>query len=400
MSRIRDLYLAYVGQTSDMPVLLEVSHAEGVYIYDTAGKRYIDMNSGISVSSLGHCHPDVVKAIQKQAASYMHTMVYGEHVQAPQVEFAELLLGAMKGVYDCVYYLSAGTEATELAIKLAKKHTGRHEVVAMKNSYHGSTLGAESLRSDLSYTSAFMPLMPGVSHLEFNNLKALDHITTATAGVICEVVKGEEGVVKGEATYLQHLRKRCDEVGAMLIFDEIQSGFGRTGSLFAHEEYDVFPDVVLIGKAMGGGMPISGVVTSHEILGAIIRDPALGHISTFGGHPVCCAAATAGLKALLESDLIQGVSEKEKLIVDKLSQHPIIKEVRSAGLMMAVEPTRRKYLKHIVSRSLELGVIVDWFLFNNRSFRLAPPLIATLDELTEGCDLLLQAMDYARDVYA
>jgi len=400
MSRIRDLYLAYVGQTSDMPVLLEVSHAEGVYIYDTAGKRYIDMNSGISVSSLGHCHPDVVKAIQKQAASYIHTMVYGEHVQAPQVEFAELLLGAMKGVYDCVYYLSAGTEATELAIKLAKKHTGRHEVVAMKNSYHGSTLGAESLRSDLSYTSAFMPLMPGVSHLEFNNLKALDHITTATAGVICEVVKGEEGVVKGEATYLQHLRKRCDEVGTMLIFDEIQSGFGRTGSLFAHEEYDVFPDVVLIGKAMGGGMPISGVVTSHEILGAIIRDPALGHISTFGGHPVCCAAATAGLKALLESDLIQGVSEKEKLIVDKLSQHPIIKEVRSAGLMMAVEPTRRKYLKHIVSRSLELGVIVDWFLFNNRSFRLAPPLIATLDELTEGCDLLLQAMDYARDVYA
>jgi len=400
MSRIRDLYLAYVGQTSDMPVLLEVSHAEGVYIYDTAGKRYIDMNSGISVSSLGHCHPDVVKAIQKQAASYMHTMVYGEHVQAPQVEFAELLLGAMKGVYDCVYYLSAGTEATELAIKLAKKHTGRHEVVAMKNSYHGSTLGAESLRSDLSYTSAFMPLMPGVSHLEFNNLKALDHITTATAGVICEVVKGEEGVVKGEATYLQHLRKRCDEVGTMLIFDEIQSGFGRTGSLFAHEKYDVFPDVVLIGKAMGGGMPISGVVTSHEILGAIIRDPALGHISTFGGHPVCCAAATAGLKALLESDLIQGVSEKEKLIVDKLSQHPIIKEVRSAGLMMAVEPTRRKYLKHIVSRSLELGVIVDWFLFNNRSFRLAPPLIATLDELTEGCDLLLQAMDYARDVYA
>jgi len=276
MSRIRDLYLAYVGQTSDMPVLLEVSHAEGVYIYDTAGKRYIDMNSGISVSSLGHCHPDVVKAIQKQAASYMHTMVYGEHVQAPQVEFAELLLGAMKGVYDCVYYLSAGTEATELAIKLAKKHTGRHEVVAMKNSYHGSTLGAESLRSDLSYTSAFMPLMPGVSHLEFNNLKALDHITTATAGVICEVVKGEEGVVKGEATYLQHLRKRCDEVGAMLIFDEIQSGFGRTGSLFAHEKYDVFPDVVLIGKAMGGGMPISGVVTSHEILGAIIRDPELG----------------------------------------------------------------------------------------------------------------------------
>jgi len=394
------LYLAHVGQTSDMPVLLEVSHAEGVYIYDTTGKRYIDMNSGISVSSLGHCHPEVVKAIQEQASSYMHTMVYGEHVQTPQVEFAETLLKAMKGNYDCVYYLSAGTEATELGIKLAKKYTGRYEVVATKNSYHGSTLGAESLRSDLSYTSAFMPLMPGVKHVDFNQPRSLEHIRTSTAGVICEVIKGEEGVYSADLTYLKDLRKRCDDVGALLIFDEIQSGFGRTGHLFAHEKYDVFPDVMLIGKAMGGGMPISGVVTSHEILGAIIRDPALGHISTFGGHPVCCAAASAGLKALLESDLISRVYEKEKMIVEKLTRHPIIKEVRSAGLMMAVEPKRRKYLKHIVAKSLELGVIVDWFLFNNRSFRLAPPLIATKEELTEGCDLLLQAMDYAQELYA
>ena len=400
MTRIKDLYLAHVGQTSDMPMLLEVSHAQGVYIYDTGGKRYIDMNSGIAVSSLGHCHPAVVKAIQNQAATYMHTMVYGEHVQSPQVEFAEMLLGAMQGSYDCVYYLSAGTEATELGIKLAKKHTGRHEVVAMKNSYHGSTLGAESLRSDLSYTSAFMPVMPGVTHISFNDLSALDQITSRTAGVICEVVKGEEGVITGDSTYFHHLRKRCDEVGAVLIFDEIQSGFGRTGKLFAQERYEVYADVVLIGKAMGGGMPISGVVTNQEILGAIIRDPALGHISTFGGHPVCCAAAAAGLKVLLTSGLIQEVEEKEQMIVDKLSQHPIVKEVRSEGLMMAVEPIKRKYLKHIVSKALELGVIVDWFLFNNRSFRLAPPLISSKDELAEGCDLLLQAMDYAQDVYA
>jgi len=270
----------------------------------------------------------------------------------------------------------------------------------MRHAYHGSTLGAESLRSDLAYTSSYMPLMPGVKHLDFNDISALDQITTETGGVICEVVQGEAGVIQGREEYLKHLRKRCDEVGALLIFDEIQSGFGRTGQLFAHEHFAVYPDVVLIGKAMGGGMPISGVVTSHEILGAIIRDPALGHISTFGGHPVCCAAAAAALKVLLDSSLIQEVKEKEALILEKLSAHPIIKEVRSAGLMMAVEPTRRKYLKHIVAKALEIGVIVDWFLFNNRSFRLAPPLISTKDQLIEGCDMLLAAFDYAERVYA
>jgi len=400
MSRLKDLYLANVGQTSDMPLLLEVERTEGVYVYDTSGKRYIDMNSGISVSSLGHGHPKVVAAITAQAQKYTHTMVYGEHVQKPQVSFANRLIGALKGEFDCVYYLSAGTEATELGIKLAKKHTGRYEIVAMKNAYHGSTIGAESLRSDLEYTSAFMPMMPGVRHLDFNDTDALSHITTATAGVICEVVQGEAGVIKGSAEFLHHLRKRCDEVGALLIFDEIQSGFGRTGSLFAHEDYGVFPDVMLIGKAMGGGMPISGVVTTKEVLGAIIRDPALGHISTFGGHPVCCAAADACLEVLLEEDLINQVKAKEEFIISKLSAHEIIKEVRSAGLMMAVEPTRRKYLKHIVAQAMELGVIVDWFLFNNRSFRLAPPLISTHEELEEGCNLLLQAMDFAQQQYS
>ena len=399
MSRIKDLYLAHVGQTSDMPVLLEVSHAEGVYIYDTTGKRYIDMNSGISVSSLGHGHPKVVEAVKDQAEKYMHTMVYGEHVQRPQVQFAERLTQAMKGNYDCVYYLSAGTEATELGIKLSKKYTGRSEVVAMRNAYHGSTLGAESLRSDLGYTSAFMPIMPGVKHLDFNSIEDFHQITSSTGGVICEVVQGEAGVVSGTREFIRHLRKRCDEVGALLVFDEIQSGFGRTGYLFAHEKYEVYPDVVLIGKAMGGGMPISGVVTTKDILGAIIRDPALGHISTFGGHPVCCAAAAAGLEVLLESGLIHQVQEKSDFLVSRLSAHPIIKEVRAAGLMMAVEPTRRKYLKHIVSHAMELGAIIDWFLFNNRSFRLAPPLIATMDELSEACDLLLKAFDLAQAEY-
>lgn len=399
MSRIKDLYLSHVGQTSDMSMLLEVSHAKGAYIYDTQGKRYLDMNSGISVSSLGHCHPAVTRAVKEQVDSYMHTMVYGEHVQKPQVAFAQRLTSEMQGTFDCVYYLSAGTEATELGIKLAKKYTGRYEIVAMRSSYHGSTYAAESLRSDAEYTRAFMPLMPGVRHINFNVHEDLSLITNKTAGVLCEVVQGEAGVIKAQKEYLEHLRKRCDEVGALLIFDEIQSGFGRTGHLFAHEGYGVYPDIVLIGKAMGGGMPISGVVTSHEILGSIIRDPALGHISTFGGHPVCTAAASAALDVLLDEGLMDDVQEKEDFIVKKLSQHDIIKEVRSAGLMMAVEPIRRKYLKHIVSKALDLGVLVDWFLFNNRSFRLAPPLITTQEQLREGCDILLMAMDHARDLY-
>lgn len=381
-------------------MLLEVSHAKGAYIFDTEGKRYLDMNSGISVSSLGHCHPSVTRAVKEQVDSYMHTMVYGEHVQKPQVAFAHRLTTTMKGEFDCVYYLSAGTEATELGIKLAKKYTGRFEIVAMRSSYHGSTYAAESLRSDSDYTRAFMPLMPDVRHINFNVQKDLSLITHKTAGVLCEVVQGEAGVIKAQKVYLEDLRKRCDEVGAVLIFDEIQSGFGRTGHLFAHEWYGVYPDVVLIGKAMGGGMPISGLVTSHEILGSIIRNPALGHISTFGGHPVCTAAASAALDVLLDERLMDEVKEKENLIVKKLSQHEIIKEVRSAGLMMAVEPVRRKYLKHIVSKALDLGVLVDWFLFNNRSFRLAPPLVTTQEQLTDGCDILLAAMDHAKDLYS
>lgn len=399
MASIRDLYLSNVGQTSDLPMLLEVERAEGVYIYDRSGKRYIDMNSGISVSSLGHCHPSVTQAIIDQVNLYAHTMVYGEHIQAPQVSFARRLLEELDDHFQSVYYLSAGTEATELGMKIAKKLTGRYEIVACRNAYHGSTQGAEALRSDNDYKSGYMPLLPGIMHIDFNRVEDLSVISCRTACVICEVVQGEAGVIKGQEGYLRELKKRCSEVGALLIFDEIQSGFGRTGKLFAHQHFGIIPDVLLIGKAMGGGMPISGVVSSKKIMETIVRDPALGHISTFGGHPVSCAAADASLKVLMETSIIDEVKEKESYLINRLAAQPIIKEVRSAGLMMAVEPTRRKYLKHIVSKAFELGVIIDWFLFNNRSFRLAPPLIISMQELKEACDILLEAMDYAQGKY-
>ena len=396
---MRQIYLSQVGQTSEIPLLLEVDRADGVYIYDTLGKRYMDMNSGIAVSSLGHSHPKVVKAIADQAASYMHTMVYGEHVQAPQVRFAESLLRHVDPSLQSLYYLSAGTEATELAIKLARRYTGRYDVISCANAYHGSTLGAESLRSDIAYKSAYMPAVPGIGHIVFNDHQDLAKISCRTAAVICEVVQGEAGVICAQPGYLEALRNRSDEVGALLVFDEIQSGFGRTGALFAHQKVGITPDILLIGKAMGAGMPLAGVISSTKIMSAIIKDPALGHITTFGGHPVCCAAALAGLEVLFEERLIESIQEKEDLIKQKLSGHPIIKEIRSSGLMMAVEPTKRKYLKHIVAKAFDLGVLVDWFLFNPRSFRLAPPLIATKDELSEGCDLLLAAMDHAQSQY-
>jgi len=399
MMSIRDLYLTHVGQTSDMPMMLEIERAAGVYIYTKDGKRYYDMNSGIAVSSLGHCHPIVTKAIVDQVHSYMHTMVYGEHVQSPQVLFAQKLLSFLDASFESIYYLTAGTEATELAMKIAKRHTGRFELISCASAYHGSTQGSESLRSDKDYKAPYLPLVPGIRHVDFNNHQDLQKITCRTAGVICEVVQGEVGVRPPDKTYLPALRERCTEVGTLLIFDEIQSGFGRTGRLFAHQEYNIIPDILLVGKAMGGGMPLSGVISSKDIMDSIVRNPALGHITTFGGHPVSCAAALASLNVLIDEDLISKVQQKEDYIKSTLASHSIVKEVRSAGLMMAVETTKRKYLKHVVSRALELGVIVDWFLFNNRSFRLAPPLVISLDELRASCDLLLQALDYAASRY-
>jgi acetylornithine/succinyldiaminopimelate/putrescine aminotransferase len=394
----RQLFLEHVAQTSPLAIMLEVDYASGMYIYDVNGKRYLDLNSGISVSSLGHCHPSVVKAVQDQSKKYMHTMVYGEHVQSPQTNFASLLCNNLDNSLDNVYFLNSGSEAVETAMKIARRHTGRYNLISCSNAYHGSTMGSESLRSDLDFTMAFMPGIPGISHITFNSIEELSKIDRHIAAVILEPVQAEAGVIPPDENYLQALRKKCDEEGVLLVFDEIQTGFGRTGHLFAHQKYHVLPDILLIGKAMGGGMPISGVVSNKKIMQSITKNPSLGHITTFGGHPVTCAAAHAGLKFLLDSKLYNQVAYKENLIHQKL-KNSIIKEIRSSGLMMAVELTKRKYLKHVVSKAMELGAIVDYFLFNNKSFRLAPPLIINDDQIEEGCNILLEAMDFAKNQY-
>lgn len=398
MSTRRQLFLNHVAQTSSMAIMLEVDHAQGMYIYDVHGKRYLDLNSGISVSSLGHCHPAVVEAVCAQAGKYMHTMVYGEHIQSPQTELAGLLCRVLDKSLDNVYFLNGGSEAVETAMKIARRHTGRARLISCSNAYHGSTIGSESLRSDREFTMAYMPGLPGISHIRFNDLEDLVKIGKYTAAVILEPVQAEAGVIPPDITYLKALRKKCDEAGALLVFDEIQTGFGRTGHLFAHQKYEVVPDILLIGKAMGGGMPISAVISNKNIMQAITKNPSLGHITTFGGHPVTCAAAHACLKHLVDSGLYATVERKEKLIHEKL-RHPVIKEIRSSGLMMAVELNKRKYLKHVVSRAMELGAIVDYFLFNNNSFRLAPPLIIEEQQIEEGCRILIEAMDYAIDQY-
>jgi len=394
----RQLFLDHVGQTSTYPLMLEIARAEGIHIYDTTGKRYYDLNSGISVSSLGHRHPRVIKAIKNQLDKHLHTMVYGEHVQGPQVEYASLLAKQLDDSLSSVYFLNSGSEVIEAAMKLAKKATGRYEIISARRAYHGSTQGAEALRSDHDYSAAFMPLLPGIKHIAFNSLEDLEKISCRAAAVIIEPVQAEAGIIPPHEGYLKAVRERCTYTNTLLVLDEIQTGFGRTGELFAHQKYDVIPDMLCIGKAMGGGMPIGGLVASKKLLDQFTKNPDLGHITTFGGHPVVCAAATATLQTLLEEGIIPKVSEKETFIRNKL-QHPIIKEVRSSGMMMAVELTRRKYLKHVVNHAFENGALVDYFLFNDRSFRLAPPLIYTIEELDAALDIIIEALDFSEAKY-
>jgi len=395
----RDIFLKNVAQTSTYPLALEIDSAEGVFIYDITGKKYFDLNSGISVSSLGHRHPKIIQAIQDQLSKYMHTMVYGEHIQSPQVEFASLLSQQLDPSLNSVYFLNSGSEVIEAAMKLARKVTNRYNIIACKNAYHGSTIGAESLRSDIEYSSAFAPLLPGIKHINFNNFDDLKLIDCRTACVIMEPVQAEAGIVPPENNYLQEVQKRCQEVGALFVLDEIQTGFGRTGHLFAHQKYNVKPDLLCIGKAMGGGMPIGGLVGERNLMGGFTKNPDLGHITTFGGHPVVCAAAVANLKVLLEEDLCPRVLENETFILQKL-QHPIVAKIRSSGMMMAVELSKKKYLKHVVNFAFANGALIDYFIFNNKSFRLAPPLIYSKDQLDKALDILLAAFDFAEQKYA
>jgi len=392
MPNLRQLFLQHLAQTSEFPLMLEIESAEGMHLYGPNGASYMDLIAGIGVSSLGHRHPAVVEATKAQLDQYLHTLVYGEFVLAPQVQLASLLAEQLPDPLDSTYFVNSGTEATEGAMKLAKRHTGRHEIVACKNAYHGSTQGAASLMWPKDFTQAFHPLLPGIRHIEFNCEYCLQQITEKTAAVIMETVQGEWGLRRPHGDYLKKVRQRCDEVGALLIFDEIQAGYGRTGTLFAFEQYGVVPDILLLAKGMGGGMPIGAFVSSKAIMQSLSNDPILGHITTFGGHPVCCAAALATLQTLLREDYIAQVKQKEALFLELL-QHPDIVEVRSAGLWLAVELQDFDNIQRVIKHCIANGLITDWFLFNNRSLRIAPPLIISEEQIRWACGVILEAIE-------
>jgi acetylornithine/N-succinyldiaminopimelate aminotransferase len=393
MPTLRQLFLANNAQTTDFPLLLEFERAEGIYMYNREGKAYIDLISGIGVSNLGHSNPYVVNAIKDQLDKYMHLMVYGEYVQTPQVRFAEKLVSLLPNHLQSVYFTNSGAEAVEGALKLAKRFTGRSEIIACNNSYHGSTHGALSIMGNEEFKQAYRPLLPGVSFIRFNDPADLELITDKTACVIIETVQGEAGIRVPDAAYLQALRHRCNETGTLLILDEIQAAFGRTGKLFAFEHFGIEPDILLLAKALGGGMPVGAFISSNQIMGALKENPILGHITTFGGHPVCCAAGLAALEVLLNENLIANVAEKEALF-KKLLEHPAIKEVRGKGLMLAAEFESFELNKKIIDRCIENGVITDWFLHCSNSMRIAPPLIITHDEIKKACDVILEAIGF------
>jgi len=393
MLTLRQLFLANNAQTTDFPLLLEFERAEGVYLYDTDGKAYIDLISGIGVSNLGHSNPKVIEAIKQQVDKYMHLMVYGEYVQTPQVCFAEKLVFVLPQNLQSVYFVNSGAEAVEGALKLAKRFTGRQMIIACKNSYHGSSHGALSVMGNEDFKQAYRPLLPGVNFIRFNDPADLEHITSQTACVIIETIQGEAGIRVPDITYMQTLRKRCDETGTLLILDEIQAALGRTGKLFAFEHFGIVPDILLLAKALGGGMPIGAFISSNNIMGALKENPILGHITTFGGHPVCCAAGLAALEVLLDENLVATVAEKEALM-RSLLVHPAIKEVRGKGLMLAIELKDFDTNKKIIDRCIANGIITDWFLHCDNAMRIAPPLIITPDEIKKACKVILEAISY------
>lgn len=392
MLTLRQLFLANNAQTTDFPLLLEFERAQGVYMYNAEGKAWLDLISGIGVSNIGHGNPEVIEAIKQQLDKYMHLMVYGEYVQTPQVRFAEKLASLLPQTLQSVYFTNSGAEAIEGAMKLAKRYTGRNQIVACHNAYHGSTQGALSVMGNEDFKQAYRPLLPGIQFIKFNEVDDLHYITDETACVIIETIQGEAGIRVPDATYMKALRERCTQTGTLLIFDENQTAFGRTGKLFAFEHFNIVPDILVLGKALGGGMPLGAFISSLEIMGSLKNNPILGHITTFGGHPVCCASGLASLEVLLRDDLINQVTEKENLF-KKLLVHPAIKQVRGKGLMLAVELDNFDLLKKIIDHSIAQGIIIDWFLHCSNSMRIAPPLIITDEQIEQACTIILQAIN-------
>lgn len=393
MEKLYKQFLRHVGQTSPVPMGIEVERAEGIYLYTPDGKRYIDLISGVSVSNVGHSNPVVVDAVSRQAQSYMHIMVYGEMVERPEVDFALAIARHTAAGLDCLYYVNSGSEAIEGALKLAKRYTGRTELISFKNAYHGSTHGALSMMGSEYFKSSFRPLLPDVRAITFNDTASLKEITERTAAVLIEPIQGEGGYFAATPEFLSALRARCNEVGALLIFDEIQSGFGRTGKLFAAERYGIFPDILCMAKAMGGGMPLGGFMSSFEIMNTLTFNPVLGHITTFGGHPVSCAAGLAALRYIEDNGLMDRVAEKESLFRERLASLPNLKEIRSTGLMIALDFESEEIRERLVAECVRSGLITESFLFCPTAMRIAPPLTITTEQVESVCDIIKKAAE-------
>ncbi|MGB6152719.1 MAG: aspartate aminotransferase family protein [Pricia sp.] len=384
-------FLKYQAQTTPHPLALEISHAKGSYIYDIEGKAHLDFVAGVSACSLGHCHPRIVKAVQEQAAAYMHVMVYGEYVQQPAVDYTRLLASLLPDPLESTYLVNSGTEAIEGAIKLARRTTGRSQLIAAHHAYHGNTMGSLSLMGFEERKAAFRPLVPDVSFIRFNNEQDLRKITEKTAGVILETIQGGAGFIVPKNGYLKKVRQRCDETGALLILDEIQPGFGRTGKLFAFEHYDCTPDILVMGKGMASGLPVGAFTASREMMATLQNSPKLGHITTFGGNPVIASACLATLQEITETDLIAQTLYKE-IVFRKLLKHRLIEEIRGNGLMLALIMKNSEVANHLVLACAEKGLILFWLLFEPKAVRISPPLTISIAEIEKGCGMILEVL--------
>jgi acetylornithine/succinyldiaminopimelate/putrescine aminotransferase len=390
----RQIFLNHIGQTSPDPLALEIVRAKDCKLYDINGKSYIDLIGGISVCNIGHSNPKVIDAIKQQSENFMHVMVNGELILSPQTAYAKALVENLPSSLNSVFFTASGTEATEGAMKLAKRFTGRTHIAAFNNSYHGSTQGSLSILGDEYWRNAFRPLLPGIVHLDYNHFDCLELITEETACVIAESIQAEAGVIVPEKKWMQALRKKCTDTGTLLILDEIQCGFGRNGTLWAFQQFDVIPDILLLGKALGGGMPLGAFIADKKIMDCLTNNPVLGHINTFGGHPVCCAAGLAAFEVLQEDKLVEKVLEKEKLFLSKLTNIPGIKKIRSRGLMIALQFESFEKNKKVIDGLLEEGVFTDWFLFAPECLRIVPPLIITDDEIRISSEAIKKVVSY------
>ena len=389
---MKEDFFKYQAQTTSHPLAIEISHANGSFVYGTDGKEYLDFIAGVSANTLGHNHPKVSKAIKDQVDKYTHVMVYGEFIQQPQLNLTKLLSQNLPDTLETVYLTNSGTEATEGAIKLAKRFTGRNEIIAAKNGYHGNTQGAMSVCGAEQQNSAFRPLIPGVKFIEFNNVVDIDKISTSTAAIILETIQGGAGFIEPKNDYLKKVKDKCNQVGALLILDEIQSGIGRTGKFFGFENYNVVPHIIVAGKGLGGGMPIGAFISSHKIMSCLKENPKLGHITTFGGHPVIAAAAEATLTELLNSNLIEQTLQKEALI-RKLLIHPLITEIRGKGLMLAVLVETEELASKIILNCIDKGLLLFWLLFEGKAIRITPPLTISEKEIMNGCAIIIEVLN-------